>query len=172
MLNARMFYIKDKQAFRKEEGVLRLAGNPYELAREAKKEGIALLHFIDLDAEKGLKTNFDVYDKLTYVINVEVEGVKDEDFIEKLLDIEARVVFELPTELNLKKWKAKKRLLVGKISGKQSIEDIKEIEDVYDVIIENPHPSLLEQLKDKRILVYEKDLNQIRNKKAIFAVIQ
>lgn len=172
MLNARMFYIKDKQAFTKEEGVLRLAGKPYELAKEAKKENIALLHLIDLDAQKGLKTNFDVYDKLTYVINVEVEGVKDEGFIEKLLNIGVRVVFELPAKFDLKKWKAKKRLLIGKISGKKSIQDVKEIEDVYDVIIENADTSLLKQLKDKRILVYEKDLNQIRNKKAIFAVIR
>ncbi len=174
MINGEIFYIKDKQIFKKHNGTLRLVGKPIDIAKKAKEKGIQLLHMIDLDAQKGMRINFDVYDKLTYFINIEIEGVSDEEFIDRLLGINARVVFTLPTKLELMKWKNKNRLLVGKISANsKAFTDIElgGIDDVHDVILENVDDRLLKLLKGKRIIVYERDLEKIKNKKMIFAVL-
>ncbi|MFN7088852.1 MAG: hypothetical protein ACK4NX_03515, partial [Candidatus Paceibacteria bacterium] len=72
--------------------------------KKEKRRNTKLLHIVDLDAKKALTTNFDVYDKLTYFINIEVDGISNSKFMEKLLEINARVVVELPTAINLKKW--------------------------------------------------------------------
>ena len=40
-------YLKDKQMFRKEKGVLRFIGNAVEVARKMKKDGVKLIHIID-----------------------------------------------------------------------------------------------------------------------------
>src|SRR3990167_2673438 len=114
MLKAKLVYLKDKQFFEK-VGTLRLVGKPIETAKKLKDQGFELLHIIDLDAQRGIETNFDVYDKLTYLMHVQVECDREE-FIERLLGINARVVIILPTKLDLKKFKDKNRLLVGKIN--------------------------------------------------------
>ena len=145
-----LIYLKDKQAFTKQKGVMRLLGNPVEIAKKFKEEGYILLHIIDLDAEKGMETNFDVYDKLTCFINIEVECNK-EHFIGRLIKIKSRVVVQLPSELNLKKWKENKRLLVGKI-GKDYHE---KAEEVHDLILEEPTDELFRKFKEKRLIVYE-----------------
>ena len=40
MLQAKLFYIKDKQAFTKDHGILRFIGKPIDIAKQWKKEGI------------------------------------------------------------------------------------------------------------------------------------
>ena len=161
-LSVPILYLKDKQAFEKSEGILRLKGNPVDLIKKMKDDGIKLVHIIDQDAINGLKTNLDVYNALTFVLNIEVEGVKDEKMVEKLLNMGARVVFELPSHFNLKKWKDKIRLLVGKIP--ENYEG--NAEEVYDVIVEKD----IEKFKKlgKRIIVYKKNYEENRD---VFAVL-
>jgi uncharacterized protein related to proFAR isomerase len=171
MIRGKVFWIKEKQAFIKENSTLRLIGKPFDIAKKAKDDGIKIIHIVDLDAQKGLKTNFDVYDKLTYIINIEVEGVKDEEFIKKLLGINARVVIDLPTSLDLEKFKERSSLLVGKVSSNITAKDL---ENVKDVIIEPYNEKLVELAKNagKRIIVYNNDYKKMENKEIVFAVLQ
>jgi len=151
-LSVPVIHLKDKQAFIKTEGMLRLKGNPVDLIKRMKKEGIKLVHIIDQDAINGMKTNLDVYNSLTYILNIEVEGVKDEKMIEKLLAMKARVVFSLPSDFDLKKWKDSKRLLVGKIK-----ENYKgNAEDVFDVIVETEEDAKKFKKLGKRVITPKK----------------
>ena len=157
MIRTKLILLKDKQVFSKDKGIMRLLGKPIDIAKKLKKEGIELLHIVDSDAANGLRTNFDVYDKLTYCINIEVECGENEELIEKLLKINARVVLTLPAKkIDIRKFADKKRLLVGKIDSKFDGD----VEEVYDVIIEN---ATIESVKKfaklkKRVLIFEKDL--------------
>jgi len=161
-LTVPVIHLKDKQAFEKSEGILRLKGNPVGLIKKMKDEGIKLVHIIDQDAINGLKTNLDIYNALTFVLNIEVEGVKDEKMIEKLLSMNARIVFELPSKFDLKKWKNKIRLLVGKIP--ENYEG--NAEEVYDVIVEKD----IEKFKKlgKRVIIYKKNYKKSMD---VFAVL-
>lgn len=147
-----LIYLKDKQAFSKRKGVMYLLGNPVETAKKLKNEGYILIHIIDLDAKKGMETNFDVYDKLTYFINIEAECGNHERFIKRLLEIKTRVVINLPSEIDLKKYSEHKRLLVGKIGKDYSGN----AEEVHDLILEEPTEKLFSRFKDRRLIVYEK----------------
>lgn len=148
-----IIYIKDKQAFTKKNGVLRLLGNPVHIVREMAKQGTKLIHMIDEDAKKGVATNLDVYDKLTYFINVEVECGEHESIVEKLLGMKARVVLRLPTKLDLNKWKEKERLLVGIVGP-----DYKgNANGVHDVILEQADEEKVKRFLElgKRVIVHE-----------------
>ena len=144
-----LIYLKDKQVFVKKEGVMRLLGRPVETAKKLKGQGYVLLHIVDLDS--NTETNFDVYDKLTYFINIQVECGKKEHFIKRLLEVNARVVIDLPTEINLEKYKAKKRLLVGKIGRNYQGT----AEKVHDIILSEPSPELFIRFDKRRLIVYE-----------------
>jgi len=172
MLRAKFIYIKEKQAFSKEDGILKLMGKPIDIAKQWKKEGNELLHVIDLDALKGMKTNFDIYDKLTYLMHVEIECGENEEFIEQLLKINARVVIHLPTKIDLKKFSKKKRLLVGKIF----VDYEGDVDPVNDLIIENADLESVTKYSKmkKRVLVYKKDFSKEmeKMKELIFAVIE
>ncbi len=163
MIKIPLIYLKDKQAFAKRNGVMRLLGNPVEIARRLKGEGYILIHIVDLDAKEGMETNFDVYDKLTYFINIEVECGEREHFIERLLGIKSRVVLELPTKIDLKKWEEHKRLLVGKI-GKNYTGNA---EEVHDLILEEPTERLLSLFGDRRLIVY----GSYKGKEKVWGVI-
>lgn len=117
-------YIKDKQAFSKEGGMMRLLGPAVEMIRQLSQK-YRLFHIIDLDLKKGSTANFDIYDKLTYFAHIQVE-CDDEKAIEKLIDVNARAVVRLPTALNLGKWN--KKLLVGIVESPG--EDISGVNDV------------------------------------------
>ena len=148
--------------------MLRFIGKPIELARQLKKQGFELLHIIDSDAQKGSETNFDIYDKLTYLMHSEIECGENEDFIEQLLKINARVVINLPTKIDLKKFSNKKKLIVGKIDANYEGD----VSGVYDLIIENATPENVEKYHKmkRRILVYKKDY-QKGMEKFVFGVI-
>lgn len=122
-----VFFLKDKQFFKREDGRIKLAGNPIAVAKELRESGVRLLHIEDAD----IRTvgNFDVYDKLTYIINIEVEAPCDERIIKKLLELRARVVVDLPCA-KLEKFKESKKLLVGKIKRWGDIEGINAVNDV------------------------------------------
>lgn len=144
MLEVPLIYIKDKQAFRKINGTLKILGNAVEIARKLSRE-YKLIHIIDLDLKKGNNANFDIYDKLTYFINIQVE-CDEEKTIERLFGLKARVVVKLPTKLPLEKWN--ERLLVGVIKNNEDASG------VHDVIILNPTKERMEKYKEKRIIVY------------------
>ncbi len=146
-----LIYLKDKQAFIKSGTTMRFIGKPIDIAKKMKAEGSVLLHIIDLDAKKGSESNFDVYDKLTFFINIEVECGETERFIKRLLEIKARVVVDLPSKINLGKFKGHKRLLVGKIKKGYTGD----AEEVFDIILEEPTEKLVSKFKDRRLIVYE-----------------
>lgn len=119
-----IIYLKDKQVFSKEGGMMQLLGPAVETIKRLSQK-YKLFHIIDLDLKKGSTANFDIYDKLTYFTHIQVE-CDDEKAIGRLIDVNARAVVRLPTGLNLGKWN--RRLLVGivEIPG----EDISGVNDV------------------------------------------
>jgi uncharacterized protein related to proFAR isomerase len=72
MIRIPLVYLKDKQFYVKQKGVLRILGNAVEIAKELGSR-YRLLHIVDLDLKKGSTANFDIYDKLTYFVNIQVE---------------------------------------------------------------------------------------------------
>lgn len=169
MLKAAFFYLKGKQFFTKQKGILCLAGKPVDVAKDLSKQGYKLLHIIDMDASGGNSPNFDVYDVLTQFINIQVE-CKNKEFARKLIAMKSRIVVTFPTDFDLKQFSENKRLIVGKIDSYEKIS-----EDVYDLIIENADDKLVESLKTKkRIIVYEKDYEKLnnKNKRLVWAVLE
>jgi len=153
-----LIYIKDKQAFRKEDTLLRFIGSPVELARKFKKEGYKLIHIVDLDALSGVSTNLDIYDSLTYIINVQVECAPDEGLVKKLLSLKCRVVL-LPSSLDLSALREKK-LLVAKVSKQEDVGDF------HDVVVEDADDALVKTFASmgKRVMIYEKDHEKVKEK--------
>lgn len=109
-----VIHVKGKQAFRKEMGSMRLLGNAANLIRKLSDE-YSLFHIVDLDALNGNKSNFDLYDNLTYFTHVQVECRPEPKMVEALLGFEARVVVDLPSELDFEKFGKKRSLLVGRV---------------------------------------------------------
>lgn len=169
MLKAKLLYLKDKQFFVQEKGILKFFGKPFDCARDLKKEGYGLLHIIDVDAQRGVNTNTDVYDKLTYKINVQVEIDYNEALIAKLLQMNTRIVLILPSKIGLERLGEKKRLLVGKITPDYEGD----AKDVFDIIIENATKESVEKFIKfgKRVIIYKKDFTK-EMKKLVFAVIE
>ena len=168
MIRVKLVILKDKQFFEEKEGSLCVVGKPLAVAQKLKDEGFELLHIIDTDALRGNTTNFDVYDRVTYILNVQVECAQLVHLIEKLLAVKIRVIISLPTPLDLKHFEKEKRLLVGKISADYEGNTA----EVSDVLIENATPELIQKYKKsgKRIIVYKKDYNK-QMEKSVFAVI-
>lgn len=158
MLIIPLIYVKDKQAFIKERGILRLLGKPIDIANNLKEEGYKLIHIVDLDALDGLSTNLDIYDALTYFINVQVECAPKEQLVKKLLSFRCRVVIP-PSNLDLSAIK-EKNLLVAKFSK----ETKGNLEDFHDVLIEDADDNSVKKFKKlgKRVLVFEKDKEKIK----------
>jgi len=171
MLKAKLIYLKDKQAFTKEGGTLRLMGKPVESVKKLQEQGYGLVHIVDLDGLKGMRTNFDVYDKLTMFMHIEVEAGNNAELVEKLLGISARVVIGLPARIDLGTAKATghKRLIVGKVDGKFTGN----VDESFDLLVENADLESVKRLAKggKRILVYSKDYGKAMEK-YVFAAIE
>lgn len=152
-------YIRDKQAFRKEGGILRLIGKPLDYAKEQKEAGCKLIHIIDLDAIKGLQSNLDVYDNLTYLINVEVECAPQQDIITRLLNLKCRVVLPLSADILSMR---EKKLLVAKIPAGYSGD----AEGFHDIILEDATDEEVARFVKlgKRVIIYEKDEGKLKGK--------
>lgn len=164
MLEIPAFYVKDKQAFRKKEGTMAIIGNAVDVAKKLSKKA-KLIHIIDLDALQGMSVNFDIYDKLTYLVNIEVETDPRPEIVSKLLKIKSRAVVRLPADLET--FEKEKRLLVGKITGEYNGKT----DSVHDLIIENAGDKSIEKFPEKRIIIYEKDFEKLREKKKIWGKI-
>jgi len=153
-----IIYVKEKQAFRKEGGILRFLGKPIDVARKLKDEGYRLIHIVDLDALALLSTNLDIYDALTYFVNVQVECAPDDTLVKKLLSLKCRVVLA-PSELDLSQLKERK-LLVAKIP-----KDFKgSVNDYHDIILEDADNEIVKRFLSlkKRIIIFDKDKDKVK----------
>ncbi|MBD3397644.1 hypothetical protein GF412_00725 [Candidatus Micrarchaeota archaeon] len=161
IMDVPLIYLKGKKAYTRRLGTLKPMGSAIKIAKRLKERlGTELVHIVDLDALKGKKTNYDVYDHLTFTMYVQVEVQPDPKLIKPLLDIDARVVIELPAKkLDLKQFEDKKRLIVGKITPRFRGS----LDEVYDVYLDGESPSKLQELlrKKKRVFV-----NRDQNKKS------
>lgn len=147
-----IIYLKDKQVFSRKAGFLRMIGKPLDLARELKTAGYELIHIVDQDAISGITKNLDVYDGLTYIINVQVECAPDEKLVHKLLTFKCRVV--LPPSFDTSALH-EKRLLVAKIPKDYTGD----AEGFHDVILEEANDSEIKRFAalGKRVIIYDKD---------------
>lgn len=155
-----LIYIKDKQAFTKEGGPMRLLGKPLDVARRLKEGGSRLIHIVDVDAINGLPTNMDIYDGLTYFINIEVECAPRDAFVKKLLSIKARVVLP-PDSLELTGIREKK-LLVAKIpAGYRGDAD-----GFHDVVLSAADDEAAGRFEalGKRVIIYDADKGRVKMK--------
>ncbi|MFH1521314.1 MAG: hypothetical protein ABID61_06730 [Candidatus Micrarchaeota archaeon] len=149
MLKIPLFYLRDKQLFTKKEGKIRFVGKPLDVAKELKKD-YKLLHFVDMDALSGRNTNLDVYNGLTYFINVQVECAPKTDIINKLLTLKCRVVLLPTAELDIS---LNPNLMVAKITSDYTGD----ADGFRDVILENYDELNAKKFQKlgKRIIVYE-----------------
>ena len=155
-----VIYLKGKKAYTKRLGTLKPMGSAIKIAKRLQERlGTELVHIVDLDALNGKRTNYDVYDHLTFSMYVQVEVKPDPALIKPLLDIDARVVVELPTKVDLKQFAEKKRLLVGKITPRFKGS----LDDVYDVYLDGESPPKLQELLRKKRRVF---VNIDQNKKS------
>jgi hypothetical protein len=149
-----IIYLRDKQVFVKKGGPMEFRGKPLDVAREFHEGGCKLLHIVDMDALSGSQANIDVYDALTYFINVEVECAPRQDMVRKLLSLKCRVVLRPDSGLDVGALEEKK-LLVAKIPPGYAGEAA----GFHDVILEDADEVLVERFRSlgKRVIIYEKD---------------
>ncbi|MEW6036359.1 MAG: HisA/HisF-related TIM barrel protein [Candidatus Micrarchaeota archaeon] len=151
-----VMYLRDKQAFRKEGGAMRLAGKPLNVAKAFKEDGVKLIHIVDIDALSGLRNNLDVYDNLTFIINVQVECAPRADIVMKLLSLKCRVV--LPPSFDASGLKEKK-LLVAKIPKDYPGD----AGGFHDVLLEDADDASVRRFHSlgKRVIVHEEGYGKL-----------
>ncbi len=159
-----LIILKDKQAFSKAGGPMRLLGKPLDAAKALQEKGIKLLHIVDLDALSGAPKNLDVYDGLTYFINVQVECAPRPEFVHKLLSLKCRVVLppsDMPGSMDVSSMKEKK-LLVAKIPPGYTGS----AEGFHDVILQDADDDEVERFTalGKRVIIYDKDRMKVKRK--------
>lgn len=168
MIKGIRMIIQDKLALREQGGILRQAGRPMDILNSLPKD-IKLLHVLDLNAKNGNTTNFDLYDHITYALNLEVETSAVEKTVKMLLARKARVVLELPCALDLGKFAESRRLFVGKTDGKEKNKDM------HDYYIETEDLPVVKKLAKEgaRVLLYSKTISDEDAEKAgVFALIR
>ncbi|HID72762.1 TPA: hypothetical protein EYP38_02365 [Candidatus Micrarchaeota archaeon] len=170
MLRIPVIYVRGKQAFSKEEGILRLLGKSADVARDFAEQGVKLIHIIDEEA-RDTSPNFDVYDSLTTFMNIEVE-CRTKSFAMRLVAIKARAVVRLPAEFSLDDFSDDERLMVGLIGSSYSGS----VDGVHDLTMEDADDSAVEKFSKtkKRLIVYKKDYEKLKteNKKKIWGVLE
>lgn len=162
ILSAPVIYIQGKKAYRKDLGTLRPMGSAIKVAKKLRERlGTELIHIVDLDALKGNKSNYDIYDHLTFIMYIQVEVRPDPKMINPLLDMGARVVIDLPTKLDLKQFAEKKRLLVGRMAPGYKGP----IEDVFDIYLDGESEAKVKELmrKKKRVMVNKEQNAKSKN---------
>lgn len=167
MMRGVRIFMRDKTAFREENGALRKIGNPMDIVRALPGE-VKIVHIVDLNAKSGNATNFDLYDHMMYRMNIEVEVAAKEGLVKKLLEMGARAVLEMPCMLDLGKF-GKKALLVGKISG-----DARDA-GMHDYYLESEDSGEVRKIakEGKRVFLYSKDIPEKDAEEAgVFALIR
>ena len=157
-----LFIIKDKQALSLD---MKILGKPIDICKKLQQEGHKLIHIIDKDALTGSSTNFDIYNNLTFFLNIQVEIASREEFVKKLLKINCRVVIPPNPQLDLSK--ESKKLLVAKFRADLDYGMLN-IEPFSDVILENADDDSIDLYiaKGKRIIVFESDFKKLKKEKA------
>jgi hypothetical protein len=158
--------IRDKEAFLLENGVLRRAGNPFELVKSYSGK-CGLFHACDLNALSGNGSNLDLYDSMSYMMNVQVECAPRPEILRRLFEMNVRAVLTLPCEADLEKFAPKKRLLVGKSEG--GAVDAR----VFDYYVESEKDAELLQKEGKRIFLRSNTMDHKEaEKKKVFCIIR
>ncbi len=168
MIKGIRMIIRDKTAFMKEKGILRRIGKPMDILNNIPKD-VKLIHIIDLNVKTGNTTNFDLYNHMTYKINIEVETPAKEEIIKKLFAVKARAVLKLPCTIDLKKFAENIRLLVGIVKEKEREEN------VFDYYTETNNIKFIKTLvkTEKRVFVYSNELGEKEAEDTgMFALIQ
>lgn len=170
MLRIRTMHVKDKQAFSDAGGTMRFLGKPIDIARRWKDEGCRLIHIVDVDAIKGTPTNLDIYDNLTFFVNVEVECAPQAQMVAKLLSLKCRVVLAPTAESGvIASGMEEKRLLVAII--RKSYKG--DADGFHDVILEDADERSVARFHalGRRVIIYQKDEAKIKSKKLLFGII-
>lgn len=169
MIKGIRILVRDKQLFTEQNGILHCVEDTKPCFLKFPKN-TKFLHIVDLNGKKGNATNFDIYDKLTQSINIEVEISQNELLIKKLIKLKARAVLDLPVKIDLKKFKDNKKLLVGKIIIVKNIRN----DDIHDYYIETNNLKTVKKLgKGKRIFLYSNIVDEKQAEKAgVFALIR
>ncbi len=170
-LEIRSMIVKDKQAFMQKDGMMRLIGKPIDVAKKWRDQGCKLIHIIDSDAQKGMTTNLDIYDNLTYFVNVQVECAPIPAIFTKLLTLKCRIVLSPSAGASIAAM-AEKKLLVAKIASGSVVKDA-ELAPFHDVILEDADDASVERFDSlgKRVIIYEKDKDKLKSMKKIWGVI-
>ena len=120
MIEVPIFKIKHEEAFTLTGAYIDNAFRViYRLSKKYK-----LIHIIDEDAKKGKRSNFPVYDKATYHINIQVEGAK-QNLYGPLRALHVRVV--VPPE------EEPKEFTIAKIFDKQKIPYASRFKDILTI---------------------------------------
>lgn len=169
------FILKDKQAF--DSDGLSLVGEPVAHTKNLFDEGFKLIHICDTAAMKGVSTNMDVYDKLTYFVNIQVECSPKKDLLSKLVSKRSRIVisdFSASSLDLIKEFSENRKLFIAKISKENS----KKFDSLFSSFEEFyldflPNSDLIEKIlsKKKRLILNQSDYEKLKNKKGIFGII-
>jgi hypothetical protein len=157
LLDIPLILIRHKQVFK--SGMLSLMGKPVDVAKKLKSSGCTLIHIVDEDALAANSSNLDIYDNLTYFINVEVECAPKEEIVRKLLSLKCRVV--LPPSADVSGYREKK-LLVAKLPRGYA-GNAAALAGFHDVIVEGADDEAVERLATmgKRVIVYKDALEKL-----------
>ena len=162
MLEIPILLIKHKQVFKPD--MLTLMGKPIDVAKRLKAGGCRLIHIIDEDALSGSTSNLDIYDHLTYFINVQVECAPKEEIVQKLLSLKCRVVLAPPLPSALLRFREKK-LFVAKVKGGYS-GGAAGLEGFHDVVVQDADDAAVARFAamGKRVIAYQKDMEKLGKK--------
>lgn len=165
MLEIPLIRVRHKQVFR--EDMLTLAGKPVDVARRLKEAGTKLIHIVDEDALAGLSSNLDIYNDLTFFINVQVECAPVDALVKKLLSLKCRVVLA-PGALDVSRYREKK-LLVAKVPAGYGGG----LGGFHDVLVEGADDASVARFSamGKRVLVYAKDLKKLKSPQAVWGAV-
>jgi hypothetical protein len=160
LLEIPLLYIKDKQVFSKTDGVMRLIGKPLDVAKELKKK-YKLIHFVDSEAMAGMSNNLDIYNGLTYFVNIQVECAPKQELVTKLLALKCRVVLDVSAEEKIELKNLNTNLLVARIPSGYTGK----AEHFRDVILLEYDERVAKKFTElgKRIILYENE-NQKKSK--------
>jgi hypothetical protein len=169
------FILKDKQAF--DLDGISLIGEPVAHTKNLFDDGFKLIHICDTGALKGLSTNMDVYDKLTYFVNIEVECFPKKDLLSKLVSIRSRIVvsdFSDSSLATIGSFSENKKLFIAKVSKEKS-QKIDSLLPLFDEFYLDFYPDskTLEKISSnkKRLILNHSDYKNLKNKKGIFGII-
>lgn len=169
------FILKDKQAF--ELDGISLIGEPVAHTKNLFDQGFKLIHICDTAAIKGLSTNMDVYDKLTYFVNIQVECAPKKDLLSKLVSIRSRIVisdFSDSSLLVIRSFLENRKLFVAKVSkeNSQKIDSLLSLFDEFYLDFSADSEIISKIIsKKKRVILTQSDYKKLKNKKEIFGII-